>query len=113
MREFLERYETWSIAQTLVPLAAAGLGAVLLRDRPHHLGKVVAAYAILCVLVALSPSLIAEAAVRASPEGAIPEVLLETKLAFVVGLIILLAAGGRARVGDGPTATQAPPEGGP
>lgn len=87
------RYDMWSVLQIAAPLAAAALGTALLWRRPNHLGKVVMAYALLCIAVALSPIWVQEVV---EPSSAIPEVLLEAKLAFVVGLAMLLAAGGRS-----------------
>ncbi len=86
------RYDMWSTLQIIAPLAGALLGMLLLWRRPNHLGKVVLAYAVLCIAVALSPIWVSEVA---QPTDAIPEVLLEAKLAFVVGLAMLLATGGR------------------
>ena len=87
------RYDMWSTLQIIAPLAGGLLGMALLWRRPQPLGKVVLAYALLCIAVALSPLWVQEVL---EPSDAIPEVLLEAKLAFVVGLAMLLATGGRS-----------------
>lgn len=100
MRFLLDRHDLVSVVQALIPLAAGTLGTLLLWYDPRPLGKVVLAYAVLCLAVATSPLWLGDAVIaRHQP---IPEVLLETKLAFIVGLAAILAAGGRQQVKRGP-----------
>ncbi len=89
-----------SVLQTLVPLVAGALGTALLWYRPKPLGKVVLAYAVICLAVATSPLWTREFVLgRHQP---IPEVLIETKFAFIVGLAAILVAGGRPQPGRTP-----------
>lgn len=97
MLQFWTRYDLLHVVMTLVPLVVGGLGALLLWHRPDHLGKTVIAYALICIGVALSPWWLRAA--YGTPEAELRPVLVETKLAFVVGLAFVLAAGGRARPG--------------
>jgi hypothetical protein len=99
MRFLLDRHDLVSLAQTFIPLVAGALGALLLWHRPKPIGKVVLAYAVICLAVATSPLWASDMVIaRHAP---IPEVLLETKLAFVIGLAAILAAGGRGGVARG------------
>ncbi len=93
MRFLLDRHDIVTVVQTLIPLAAGLLGTLLLWYDPKPLGKVVLAYAVICLAVATSPLWVGEAVIaRHQP---IPEVLLETKVSFIIGLASILAAGGR------------------
>lgn len=97
MPSLLARHDLVSLIQTTIPLVAGALGAFLLWHRPKPIGKVVIAYATICLGVATSPLWARDVVIaRHQP---IPEVLLETKLAFIVGLAAILAAGGRQQPG--------------
>lgn len=87
------RYDGWHAAQTLIPLLGAVLGVAILWRSHRHLGKVVIGYAIICILLVLSPMWLGD--YGETGLTALRPVLIETKVAFVVGLAIVLAAGGR------------------
>jgi hypothetical protein len=93
MIDLAARYDGWHAAQTLLPLVAGGFGALVLWKGPTHLGKVVIAYATICILLVLSPMWLGD--YGETGLAALRPVLVESKLAFVVGLAIVLAAGGR------------------
>lgn len=94
MSALAARYDLWHVILTAVPVAAALLGAVVIRRRPKVLGRTVALYALLCIGIALAPVWLG--AVTALADDAPRRVLEETRFAFVLGLAILLAAGGSA-----------------
>jgi hypothetical protein len=89
----LARYDGWHAAQTLIPLVACALGTFILWNSPKHLGKVVIGYALLCIFLVLSPMWLGDYGEKGLE--ALRPVLVESKLAFVIGLAIVLAAGGR------------------
>ncbi len=94
MQAYLSRFDLWHVVLTGIPLAAGALMAAVATYAPKHLGKLVAAYAAICIGVGMAPVWLRSLALV--PEGPLRGVLVETKLAFVVGLAVLLAAGGRA-----------------
>lgn len=93
MDAFASRYDSWHLLLTLVPLVTGGLAALFVLRRPQYLGRMVLLYAAICIGVALSPFWLGRVAgvADASSRG----ILVETKFAFIIGLAILLAAGGR------------------
>lgn len=98
MIDLAARYDGWHAVQTLLPLAVGALGAFVTWHRPQHLGKVVIAYAVTCIGVVLAPLWAGEGGTM----SALRPVLIESKLAFIVGLATVLAAGGRQRAGESP-----------
>jgi len=87
------RYDGWHAAQTLIPLIVSGLGVAILWRGYEHLGKVVMAYAITCIVLVLAPMWLGDHG--ATGVTALRPVLIETKVGFVIGLALILAAGGR------------------
>lgn len=94
MAGYWSRFDLWHTILTLVPVVAAVLGCLVIRRWPERLGTVVLAYAVVCIGDALSPYWLSEPAWAMDIERR--PVLVETKLAFVLGLMALLAAGGSA-----------------
>lgn len=94
MSDLVDRYDVWHVLLTATPVAAAALGAVVIRRWPGVLGRTVALYALLCIGVALAPVWLSAVTVLADA-GPRP-VLEETRFAFALGLALLLAAGGSA-----------------
>lgn len=94
MDAYTSRFDFWHVMLTATPLVAGLLLAALATRWPSHLGKWVATYAVICIAVGFSPIWLRELALV--DEGPLRSVIVETKLAFFVGLAILLAAGGRA-----------------
>jgi hypothetical protein len=94
MDAYTSRFDFWHVMLTATPLVAGVLLAALATRWPSHLGKLVAMYAAICIAVGMSPLWLPRLALVA--DGPMRSVLVETKLAFFVGLAILLAAGGRA-----------------
>ncbi|MHB1297963.1 MAG: hypothetical protein ACYC0B_05475 [Gemmatimonadaceae bacterium] len=90
MPDLSARYDAWHLVMTAIPLATGALGALFVRQRPARLGSLVLVYAVICVGVALSPLWL----------DRVDAVLVETKFAFVIGLAMLLAAGGRTPRGE-------------
>ncbi len=99
MQMLLSRFDVWHTALTFVPVAAALLGCLMIMRWPQRYGTVVVAYAVVCIIVGLAPYWVPDTA--AAPLIGRRPVLVETKLAFVLGLMALLAAGGRAPRTDG------------
>lgn len=95
MTALAARYDLWHVLFTTAPLAAAALGALVIRRAPRVLGRTVVLYALLCIGIALAPVWLG--AVTAIADAGPRPVLEETRFAFVLGLMILLAAGGSAR----------------
>ena len=93
MTGYWARFDLWHTVLTIVPAVAAVLGAVIITRWPARLGAVVMCYAAICITDALMPLWLARGA---EAGAALRPVLVETRLAFVLGLILLLAAGGRA-----------------
>ncbi len=93
MGGYWSRFDLWHSVLTIVPLVAAALGSLAIRRWPGRLGTVVLVYAVVCIADGLSPYWLSD------PAWAMDivrrPVLVETKLAFVLGLMALLAAGGR------------------
>lgn len=94
MDAYTSRFDFWHLVLTATPLAAGVLLAALATRWPSHLGKWVALYAAICIAVGMSPLWLRALALVG--EGPLRSVIVETKLAFFVGLAVLLAAGGRA-----------------
>jgi len=94
MGGYIERFDLWHVVATLIPLATALLGGMIVTRWSRHLGKVVVAYSAICVAVSLGPRWLR--AMEYVPEGALRPVLLPTKIAFIVGILFVLAAAGRA-----------------
>jgi hypothetical protein len=94
MDAYLSRFDFWHVVLTATPLVAGLLLAALATRWPAHLGKCVATYAAICIAVGMSPLWLRGLALVS--EGPLRSVIVETKLAFFMGLAVLLAAGGRA-----------------
>ncbi len=94
MDAYTSRFDFWHVVLTATPLVAGVLLAALATRWPSHLGKWVATYAAICIGVGMSPLWLRGLGLVG--EGPLRSVIVETKLAFFVGLAILLAAGGRA-----------------
>lgn len=99
MTGYWARFDLWHAMMTIVPAVAAVIGAVIITRWPSRLGAVVLGYAAICVADALMPFWLARGA---ESGAALRPVLVETRLAFVLGLILLLAAGGRAPRSEAP-----------
>lgn len=93
MGSFAARYDAWNLLLTLTPLVVGVLAALFVARRPQYLGRMVLLYAAICIGVALSPFWLGSVASVADASSR--RILVETKFAFIVGLAILLAAGGR------------------
>jgi hypothetical protein len=94
MDAYLSRFDFWHVVLTATPLLAGVVLAALATRWPSHLGKWVATYAAICIAVGMSPLWLPRLALVA--DGPMRSVIVETKLAFFLGLAVLLAAGGRA-----------------
>lgn len=94
MGGYVERFDLWHIVATLIPLATALVGGTIVTRWSRHLGKVVVAYSAICVAVSLGPRWLRMA--ELIPEGPLRPVLLPTKIAFIVGILFVLVAAGRA-----------------
>jgi hypothetical protein len=94
MTGYWSRFDLWHTVLTIVPVVAAALGSMVIRRWPERLGAVVLGYAVVCIADGLSPYWLSDPAW--AMHIARRPVLVETKLAFVLGLMALLAAGGRA-----------------
>lgn len=93
MDAYTSRFDFWHLLLTLVPLAAGIAGALLATRWLQHLGKIVIGYSLICIGVSLSPQWLPAVGVVA--EASRP-VLLETKLMFILGILAVIAAAGRA-----------------
>lgn len=91
MIDIAARYDGWHAAQTLLPLAVGALGALIVWHLPRHLGKVVIVYAATCIGLVLAPLWTGDQVVTFE---SLRPVLIESKIAFIIGLAIVLAAGG-------------------
>lgn len=93
MTDAIARYDGWHAAQTLIPLAVSALGTAMLWNGHRHLGKIVIVYAASCIFLVLAPVWLGD--YGETGLAALRPVLIESKLAFVVGIAVILAAGGR------------------
>jgi hypothetical protein len=96
MSWFVGRYDAWHLLLTLTPVLVGAVAALLVARRPQYLGRMVLVYAAICIGIALSPFWLGSLGAIADDAGR--RILVETKFAFIVGLAILLAAGGRDAV---------------
>jgi hypothetical protein len=94
LQDYLGRFDGWHLLLTAVPLAGGALGALLARTAVRHLGKVIIGYALLGLGVGFAPEWLRAAGLV--PGGPLRPVLLETKLVLILGVLAILAAGGRA-----------------
>jgi hypothetical protein len=93
MDAYVGRFDIWQVLLTLVPLVAGVTGALLATRWTQHLGKIVIGYSLICIGVGLSPQWLPAAGLV--PPGSRP-VLVETKVMFILGILAVLAAAGRA-----------------
>ncbi|MBL8997689.1 MAG: hypothetical protein KJZ74_03505 [Gemmatimonadales bacterium] len=94
IQAYLSRFDLWQFLLTLVPLVAGVAGGMIAARWTQHLGKVVIAYSAICIGVGLAPQWLPAAGLV--PDGPLRPVLVETKLFFIVGILTILAAAGRA-----------------
>lgn len=106
MPDYWSRFDSWQAVLTLAPLVAGVIGALLASRWLRHLGKIVVGYSITCIGIGLAPVWLRLASLV--PEGPLRPVLVETKVMILVGILTILAVGGRAVHRDAARASQAP-----
>ena len=91
---YISRFDIWQVVLTLALLVLGALGSALALRWTQHLGKIVIGYSIICLGVGLAPYWLPAAGLV--PEGPLRPVLVETKAMIIVGILAILASGGRA-----------------
>ena len=94
LNAYLSRFDIWQVVLTLAPLVGAVFGSALAFQSTRHLGKIVIGYSLFCLGVGLAPYWLPAAGLV--PVGPIRAVLIETKVMIIVGVLAVLASGGRA-----------------
>ncbi len=92
MGSFTSSTGFWEIVMTVGPLAAGAFGVGVIHRYPRRFARVLGAYAIIAVVLAVSAFVLASA--TDAPRAVLEPLLREAKLAITGGAILIVSASG-------------------